>query len=73
MVKLGDKVKDEITGFEGIITGVSDWLYGCRQVHVVSQDLDGGEPKSCWFDEQRVDLNSKVETGGPQPVPPKRH
>jgi hypothetical protein len=31
-VNLGDKVKDRITGLEGIAIGVTTWLYGCRRV-----------------------------------------
>lgn len=29
MVTLGARVKDNITGFEGIATGRAEYLYGC--------------------------------------------
>ena len=29
MAQLGDKVKDTITGFTGVVTGRSEWLFGC--------------------------------------------
>jgi len=34
MVKLGDKVKDTVTGFEGIATAKITFLNGCVQFHV---------------------------------------
>jgi hypothetical protein len=55
-VELGCKVKDLITGFEGIVTGRTLWLTGCVQFVVVSQELDkdGKRRDGEWFDEQRL-------------------
>jgi len=75
-VKLGQKVKDKITGFEGIVMATAQWLTGCDQCIVRPQMLkDGKTIESEWFDEARLevieggidikDLRSD-ESGGPQ-------
>jgi len=58
MVNLGDKVKDRINGFEGIVTGRTEYLYGCIRVLVDPTDLDkDGKPREMqWLDEDRVEL-----------------
>jgi len=35
MIELGQKVKDMITGFEGIVTAKIEYLNGCLQFYVV--------------------------------------
>lgn len=58
--KLGFKVKDKVTGIEGVITSVSFDLYGCVQTIVVrGLDKDGKKHESCWFDIARLELTSK--------------
>lgn len=57
MIDLGQKAKDKITGFEGIITGRASYLYGCDQyslVPTVSQDGKIGDTQ--WFDEGRIEI-----------------
>lgn len=44
MVELGDKVKDRVTGFEGIVIGIHLWLYGCRRISIQPQELKDGKP-----------------------------
>lgn len=74
MVNLGDKVKDEVTGFSGVATARAIYWNGCISILVCSSKLgsDGKEVEE-WFDEQRVDKKSKAEAGGPQSRPPKLH
>ena len=77
MIKLGDKVKDSITGFTGIVTGISSYLNGCVSILVCSNKL-GSEGKEVneWFDEQRVAGKSeeiRATAGGPQKRPPQLH
>lgn len=56
-VRLGDLVRDEVTGFQGIASGVSTFLYGCARVGVMSRELKGGQPLSMqWFDEPQLKL-----------------
>ncbi len=77
MIKLGDKVKDSITGFTGIVTGISSYLNGCVSMLVCSNKLDSeGKEVSEWFDEQRVAGKSeeiRATAGGPQKRPPHLH
>ena len=74
MIKLGDKVKDSISGFEGIVTGRAEYLYGCVRVLVQPESLqdDGKLAEDTWIDEQRLDEYSKAKVGGPQNDPPRR-
>ena len=67
-LKLGKRYKDTISGFEGVATGVADYLYGCRSVQL-SGGTDG-KVESEWFDEQRLEgVTSTATSGGPQNNP----
>lgn len=71
MVKLGDKVKDKLTGFEGIVMGRTEYLNGCVSIGILPIELKDGKPQDwVWIDEQRVDITSKADRGGPQPKAP---
>ena len=71
MVELGQKVKDSITGFEGIATGKCIYLNGCIQIQVRPIELrDGRMIDSEWIDEQRLTNTSEATNGGPQDTPP---
>jgi len=55
-IKLGDKVRDEVTGIEGIATSRTEWLNGCVRFGV---DFRGGtkeSPATCreTFDEEQL-------------------
>lgn len=70
---LGDKVKDTITGFKGIVTLRSQWLNACNTYGVQSQELKDGIPKErSHFDEPQLELIKEEivpasrETGGPE-------
>ena len=56
MVKLGDLVQDEISGFKGIADGITEWLNGCRRIGIIPQQLnkDGNPVERQWFDEDQV-------------------
>ena len=81
MANLGDKVKDRINGFTGIVTGRAEYLYGCVQVLVAPTVIgkDGKHPDSVWLDEDRVAVtkasvvgspaSAAVRAGGPQAYP----
>jgi len=74
MVELGKIYKDEFTGFSGIATARTEFLYGCVRVCLESKKLDKeGKPLEIWFDEQRLVTKTKASgPGGPGPNPPKR-
>lgn len=83
-VNLGDKVKDSVTGLEGIVTGKTDYLNGCTRVHVQPQELKDGKPVDfSVFDEPQLEViqrdavkadrrPSGEKTGGPRPDTPTR-
>lgn len=55
MVKLGDKVKDEITGYEGIVMAKATYLYGCEQILIQGRVKKDGEiPDAMWMDEPQA-------------------
>lgn len=53
--KNGDKVRDIITGLEGIVTGTADYLTGCKQLLVNPQQVKDGETvPGSWLDIDRL-------------------
>lgn len=44
-IKLGDKVKDKVSGFEGIATAKTIFLNGCLQIEVTPK-IKEGEPNT---------------------------
>jgi hypothetical protein len=78
MINLGDKVRDVVTGFTGIVTSRTAHINGCIQYGVKSNKLQNGKPVDAeWVDEKQLVVVKagviKVEaslTGGPQETPP---
>lgn len=57
MVKLGDKVKDRITGFTGVAIGRTEWLYGCDRIVVQpAVGKDGKMGETATFDEPQLEI-----------------
>ncbi len=55
MIPLGAVAKDTITGFEGVVTGRTEWLNGCVRLYLQPQELHEGQPsKERTFDEPQV-------------------
>ena len=54
MYALGQKAKDKITGFEGILIGRAEYLTGCDQYGLVAPMRDGKLCPTEWFDEGRI-------------------
>ncbi len=81
MIKLGQKGKDKVTGFIGIIVARSSWFTGCDQYLLSPKAKKSDEIKDAqWFDEGRIEivgrgiLPKEVKTkknGGPQMHQPK--
>lgn len=54
-IPLGLKVKDRLTGFSGVLTGRSEFLYGNETLLVQSEQLVDEKPgPSVWFDAGRI-------------------
>lgn len=58
-IGLGDKVRDEVSGLEGIAVSVHVYLKGCTRVTVqppVSEKEPGKLPDSITFDEAQLEI-----------------
>ena len=72
MENLGKLGKDKVTGFKGIITGITTYLYGCAVYGLTPKATDGKLGDTLWFDEGRIMIIGKgikpesvrVETNG---------
>ena len=70
-----DRVKCNVTGFEGVVTAYSEYLNGCEQycVKPTELDKDGEIREGQWFDQDQLDkvkaapkAKEPSRTGGPQ-------
>lgn len=76
-IKLGDKARDKVTGFTGIVFVRSEYLSGCTRVGLQPPvDKEGKVPESQHFDEPMLELvkaaiipPQPTADGGPRPVP----
>ena len=55
---IGDKLKDRVSGYEGIVMAVTYYSTGCIQYGVALDrtNKDGGLEDWQWFDQSRVEL-----------------
>ena len=80
MIELGDKVKDMVTGFTGIVIAKTEWLNKCRRITVQSVQLQEGKPVTFEFDLEQLEvveagalrLEKELATGGPKDMMPTR-
>jgi hypothetical protein len=56
MIKLGQEVRDVVTGFEGIATSKVEYINGCVQFGVQPKAADGKFPESVYLDHQRLQV-----------------
>jgi len=81
LIKLGDKVKDIITDFEGIAVARCVYLNGCVRCEIQPKGLDknGKMIDAVWIDESQLIVLKETEsqekkekgTGGPGSIPSK--
>jgi len=79
-IKLGMVVKDKVTGFTGVVLGITTYLTGCIQAGVAPQKTvikDGQETTGqwLWFDVGRLSIVSQKfkslgAVGGPSDEAP---
>jgi len=55
-IKLGDKVRDKITGFVGIATARTEFMNGCIQYVVQGKSHKNQMPDGIGIDEQSLEL-----------------
>lgn len=78
--ELGDRVKDTITGYTGVIIGMSQWTTGCARASVQAPvDKDGKVPDSIGIDVLTLEMvkagprhDADRSKGGPRPEPNRR-
>lgn len=64
MITLGSKVRDRITGFEGVVTSESRFLtYSGRRYGVTAEQLFEGKVVDLVFDEDQLDLVNGASNG----------
>jgi len=76
-VDLGDKVRDTITGYTGVVIGITFWLNGCARIMIQGDRLKDGLPtESQCIDEVQLKVlkprkvaRGPSEPGGPIPRP----
>lgn len=69
-IRHGDKAKDVITGFTGIVVAKTDWLHGCERITLQPQELRDGKT----IDDQTFDAGRiKIEKKGVIPVEAKEY
>ena len=75
-LKTGDKVRDTVTGLEGTVVAITEWLNGCIRVTVQPPVVKDGKPvDATTFDIQQLELTADSaprvlqRTGGPYPEP----
>lgn len=76
-IELGDTVKHQITGLEGVVVVITEWSEGCSIVQLQPKELKDGVPvDQSAFDERSLTIveranpkPAKVRTGGPRPEP----
>lgn len=81
-VELGDEVKDKISGFKGICTGIFNYLNGCVRAMIEPRTTKEGKPiEAHTFDVSQVEVLKKnvvpaykadTGPGGPRKDPPAR-
>lgn len=78
MIKFGDRVRDKVSGFQGIATAKHEYMNGCIRFTVDSEEMKDGKPvDGQWYDEQQLEVvNEKAlevkpaQVGGPRGAPP---
>jgi hypothetical protein len=78
-VELGDRVRDQVSGFTGIATSITRWLNGCVRVGIESEKLEKGKiGESYTIDATQLVVVKRAVVpafqgeqgpGGPRPVP----
>lgn len=62
-IKLGDYAEDTITGYEGVVVGITNWLNGCARIGIqnkTKRNAETGLPvDTYWVDETTVKVKKQ--------------
>lgn len=76
-IKLGSKVEDLVSGFQGIATAKIEYINGCQQICIAGKSIDNKPGENLYVDIQQIKIIDeginieKKPTGGPQTYQPK--
>lgn len=66
-IRLGDRVRDKVSGFVGIASGVSAYLNGCIRIHVQGPvDKNGKHVDGLLFDYQQIEVVERQVMAAPE-------
>ena len=60
-INLGDKVRSTVSGFEGTVTAVCEYLHSTTQYSVTLPGVVNGETKTEWFGVTELEKVNKIE------------
>lgn len=58
-MKLGDRMKDKVSGFEGIAISKHEYLNGCVRYSLNAEKLEAGKPLIETFDREQLEVTQK--------------
>lgn len=68
-----EEVRDRVTGFQGVITGRTEWAYGCQRYSVQPKGLKNGRPiEAMGFDEAALVRVKRAPKARKKAAPSKR-
>ena len=81
-IVFGNRVKDLVTGFEGIVTGQVEYMNGCKKWSIDGKyNSTTDKIENMWLDQQQVVkvddgitkalASKKQDVGGPSRTPPR--
>lgn len=63
----GQRVTDDVTGFKGLVTAITQYQHGCLRVCVQPKaDKEGKIPEAQWIDEPQLTGKRPKKPHGPQ-------
>lgn len=69
-IHLGDDVRDEITTFEGVVIGITDYINGCQRMTVQPRGLrDGKSIEAEVVDIEQLSITACPHAEAPDPAP----
>ncbi len=67
-IKLGNKVRCKISGFEGIATAKVEYINGCTQYCIAPRSKDNNIPENQYIDIQQLEVVDEGVTLGSKPT-----
>lgn len=69
-IHLGDRARDRISKFSGIVVAITEWLNGCRRITIQPEKLDGKKVvENYTFDAEQVEvIKAGAVVVAPKPV-----